>query len=87
MCRHKDNTGTMHLTACWEMMQEQFLQRLGMADAVEKLGIGWGSVIGIVITAAILTLCIGFAAYHFRMRYHAQQQVKEIMYALLQITL
>ena len=64
-------------------MQDQFLARLGMSDAAKRLGnsIGWAGVLAIVVAAAMITLAIGFAAYHFRMRYHAQQQIKEIMCA------
>lgn len=62
-------------------VQGEFLQRLGMADVARRLGgsLGWGGVVGIVVVAAVLTLAIGFAAYHFRMRYHAQQQIHDIM--------
>ena len=40
----------------------------------------WG-VISVAIVAAVVTLALGFTAYHFRMRYHAQAQIKEIMCA------
>ena len=69
--------------ATHSVMQDQFLASLGISDYVDKLGssIGWAGVMGVVVAAAILTLGIGFMAYHFRMRYHAQQQIKDIMCA------
>ena len=71
--------GLMECMMC--EVQDQFLQRLGMADAAKKLSssVGWGGIVAIVVAAAVLTLAAGFAAYHFRMRYHAHEQIKDIM--------
>lgn len=63
------------------MWQDQILQRLGVTEAAKKLrgNVGWGAILGVVIAAAVLTLGIGFAVYHFRMRYHAHEQIRDIM--------
>lgn len=61
------------------LLQVDFLRRLGITAVFSGSGIGWGGVIGVVVVAAVLTLGAGFAAYHFRMRLHAQQQIRDIM--------
>ena len=65
-------------------MQKQILQRLGVQNALEAAGLPagttWITVIGTVAAAAAITLATGATIWHFRMRSHTQQQIRDIMY-------
>lgn len=67
-------------------LQVAWLKSLGLGSAfgsVSGSGIGWAGLVVVVAVAAAVTLAVGMAAYHFRMRAHAQHQIKEIMCACL----
>ena len=63
------------------------LQQLGIQDALaaagRATGLSWAALLGVTACAAAVTLVVGAALYHFRLRHHTQQQVRAIMCAAL----
>ena len=67
-----------------DWLQDELLARLGMADLFAQAArgtkqIGWPGIILTVAAAALITLGLGAAIWHYRARHHAQQQIREIM--------
>ena len=68
-------------------MQGQILQWLGVEDVLKSstpsAASKWGVIAAGTAAAFAAVLMAGAAVYHFRMRYHMQHQIREIMCGLL----
>ena len=77
--------GTHRLPRC---AQNELLASLGLGDVFSHVpgskSIGWPAILAAVGGAALVTLGLGYAIYHFRARHQMQQQIREIMCAALQ---
>ena len=66
-------------------MQNELLASLGLGDVFARVAsgksIGWPAILAAVGGAAVITLGLGYAIYHFRARHQMQQQIREIMCA------